>query len=384
MKKVKKFICATLVAGMILPTISSSAFAADGTWKHNSKGWWYSYSDGTYAQSTWLKDAGKWYYFNDAGYMFKGWLKEGGKWYYMSASGAMAKGWKKISDVWYYFAGSGAMVKGWKKIKDVWYYFAGSGAMITGWKDIKGVTYYFDENGAMATGVVVIDGEEYEFDENGAYLGSEIEDPVEDPIVGGWDDPSATPVTKAQQDVFDKATKGMTGATYTAVAYLGQQVVAGTNHRFFCKQKTIVSGDVVMKYGVMTIFEDLDGNTKITSIEVAKNVIAPQKTIPGGYDEPRSMFLDDENRNAKDNTLSALDSFNEAKAKTTGVDYTPLLYLGDEAVTGNNYRFLCYAKPVTQNPQGYYVIVTIYQGLEDGRKGEFASNGAFEKFTEVK
>lgn len=382
MKKVKKAICAALVAGMLLPAISSSAFAAEGTWKHNSKGWWYSYAGGDYAKSTWLKDGGKWYYFNDEGYMFKGWLKDGGKWYYLAPSGAMTKGWRKISGKWYYFAGSGAMVKGWKKIEDVWYYFAGSGVMTTGWKDIKGVTYYFNEDGAMATGVVIIDGDDYEFDENGAYLGSE-EDPVDDPVVGAWDDPSATPVTKTQQAVFDKAVKGMTGAEYTAVAYLGQQLVAGTNHRFFCKQKKIVNGDPVMKYGIMTIYEDLEGNTEITGIEIAKNVIAPQKTIPGGYDEPRSMFLDDENRNDKDNTLAALASFEQAKAGIGGVDYTPLLYLGDEAVTGNNYRFLCYAKPVTLNPQGYYVIVTVYQGLEDGRKGEFASDGAFEKFTKV-
>ncbi len=60
MKKVKKAICAALVAGMLLPAISSSAFAAEGTWKHNSKGWWYSYAGGDYAKSTWLKDGGKW------------------------------------------------------------------------------------------------------------------------------------------------------------------------------------------------------------------------------------------------------------------------------------------------------------------------------------
>ena len=52
------------------------------------------------------------------------------------------------------------------------------------------------------------------------------------PLSGGWT-PSADPaVTEELQVVFDKGLEGLVGVGYTPVAYLGSQVVAGTNHAF--------------------------------------------------------------------------------------------------------------------------------------------------------
>ena len=190
MKGWRKAVCGTLITAFMLPQViigsAGTAEAASGTWKHNSKGWWYSYSDGTYAKSAWVKDGGKWYYFDDKGYMVTswkkinnkwyyfgnngamttGWKKIDGKWYYFGTNGVMANNWKKIDGKWYYFVG-GAMQTGWKKISGAWYYFNGSGVMTTGWKTISGKKYYFDENGVMATGTKTIDGKEYTFGEDG-------------------------------------------------------------------------------------------------------------------------------------------------------------------------------------------------------------------------
>ena len=63
MKRGKKLCCATLILGMLLPQVMGSGAvseAASGKWRHNAKGWWYSYSDGSYAKNTWEKIGGKW------------------------------------------------------------------------------------------------------------------------------------------------------------------------------------------------------------------------------------------------------------------------------------------------------------------------------------
>ncbi len=61
-----------------------------GTWKKDSKGYWYRNSDGTYPKNTWKQIDGKWYHFDANGYMQTGWYQEGNVWYYLKSSGAMA------------------------------------------------------------------------------------------------------------------------------------------------------------------------------------------------------------------------------------------------------------------------------------------------------
>lgn len=198
MKKWKKAFCGVLAASFMLPAVAmgngSSAEAASGNWKHNSKGWWYSYSDGSYAESEWVQIEGKWYYFEATGYMATGWRKLDGKWYYFGTNGIMVNGWKKIGESWYFFVG-GAMQTGWKKLYGTWYYFEKSGAMADGWKKIDGSWYFFDNgamktgwlqdnekwyflnpNGTMVTGERTIKGVIYTFDQSGAWTGSAVEE----------------------------------------------------------------------------------------------------------------------------------------------------------------------------------------------------------------
>ncbi|MBR7188877.1 MAG: hypothetical protein IKD53_10020, partial [Clostridia bacterium] len=50
------------------------------------------------------------------------------------------------------------------------------------------------------------------------------------PLAGGWT-PAADPaVTEDMKEMFDRALEGLLGVDYVPVAYLGSQVVAGTNH----------------------------------------------------------------------------------------------------------------------------------------------------------
>ena len=151
MLKKKKLFCLLLVLFLISNVILSGtpSEAASGKWKRDNKGWWYSYSDGTYAKSSWKNIGGKWYHFNAAGYMQTGWKKLGGKWYYLGKDGAMATGWKKLGGKWYLFDASGVMQTGWKKRSGKWYLFDASGVMQTGWKKNSGKWYYFASDGQM-------------------------------------------------------------------------------------------------------------------------------------------------------------------------------------------------------------------------------------------
>ena len=141
-----------------------------GTWKKDSTGWWYQWSDRSYPVKMFLKISGKTYYFNASGYMVTGWQYIGGKWYYFDGSGAMVTGWQYLGGKWYYMNSSGVMLTGKQYIGGKWYYFNGSGAMVTGWQYIGGKWYYMNSSGVMLTGWQYLGGKWYYMNGSGAMV----------------------------------------------------------------------------------------------------------------------------------------------------------------------------------------------------------------------
>ncbi len=128
--------------------------AKTGSWKKDKVGYYYQYSDGTYAKNEWVKWAGHYYYFKASGYMQTGWKQIGTKWFFFNPDGAMVTGWKQIGGKWYHFDSNGRMESGWRKIGGKWYFLKG-GVMYTGWMKYQSDYYYFTpKTGAMATGWV--------------------------------------------------------------------------------------------------------------------------------------------------------------------------------------------------------------------------------------
>ena len=139
-----------------------------GEWKNDGRGWWFSLSDGSYAQNCWLKSGGNWYAFGEDGYMLTGWKAIEGSWYYFHSDGHMASSewmdgyWLSGDGTWTYegvgswysdgtgwwFADSSGWypVNQWQKINGRWYYFDGSGYMVTN-RTVDG--YYLGPDGAM-------------------------------------------------------------------------------------------------------------------------------------------------------------------------------------------------------------------------------------------
>ena len=83
--------------------------------------------------------------------------------------------------------------------------------------------------------------------------------------VGGWSYAESTEITDDLKKVMEKATETLTGATYEPVAYIGSQVVAGTNHAILCKcVPSVPATDAKAQYVLGYVYEDLQGNCQIT------------------------------------------------------------------------------------------------------------------------
>ena len=163
----------------------------EGSWKSNSRGWWYSRADGTYPKAQFEVIDGKTYYFDNDGYMVTGWKQINGEYYFFESSGAMKKSawegsyylkadgkmaksewidnnkyyvgtdgkwikdygvphWASNSKGWWYEDGYGGYAKSeFRDINDKTYYFGADGYMITGWKLIEDEYYFFESSGAM-------------------------------------------------------------------------------------------------------------------------------------------------------------------------------------------------------------------------------------------
>lgn len=89
---------------------------------------------------------------------------------------------------------------------------------------------------------------------------------ADEELVGGWQKAESTELTDEARAAFAKATEGLVGVDYKPVTLLGTQVVAGTNYRILCEATVVYPGAETQKV-VMTIYEDLDGNASILSIE---------------------------------------------------------------------------------------------------------------------
>ncbi|SER05805.1 Putative cell wall binding repeat-containing protein [Lachnospiraceae bacterium NE2001] len=155
MKKMKKLMAALLASAICFSTVVSGTNvteAASGTWQSDSTGWWYEYSDGSYASSKWEKIGGSWYYFKSNGYMDAGgyrdgcWLNGDGSWDTRYSGGK----WASNDTGWWYTDASGWYpTSQWLQIDGNWYYFKDSGYMAANeWIG----DYYLDSDGIWSPG----------------------------------------------------------------------------------------------------------------------------------------------------------------------------------------------------------------------------------------
>lgn len=177
-----------------------------------------------------------------------------------------------------------------------------------------------------------------------------------DKRTGGWSVPQDTKITDEKLKIFEKAIEGLMGVRYEPVAYLGSQVVAGTNHCFLCKSTVIYPG-ATNRYTLVYIYEKFDGTEEILKFE--------DVTLPGTADADGTPIAGGwrytENPEADDNVTEVVD---KATEKLLGAEYEPVAYIGSQVVAGINHAVLCRITAVTPDAEAKYSLVYIYEDLE--------------------
>ncbi len=118
-------------------------------------------------------------------------------------------------------------------------------------------------------------------------------------VDGGWDISSSEYSLDKHADAknaLDKALEGLNGADYEPVAYIGSQVVAGTNYCILCKITPVVP-NATPSYALVYVYEDLDGNAEIIDtqdIEIGTN----GGDVIGGADSALASAADAETSSA--------------------------------------------------------------------------------------
>ena len=84
-------------------------------------------------------------------------------------------------------------------------------------------------------------------------------------MTGGWSATESPEITGEVQALMDKAMEGLLGVDYTPVAYLGTQVVAGTNYCILCQARAVYPG-AEPYYALVILYEDLNGGAEILDI----------------------------------------------------------------------------------------------------------------------
>lgn len=183
---------------------------------------------------------------------------------------------------------------------------------------------------------------------------------IDPPVTGGVTDSESPVVPEEIKSMFEKINREqMTGAQLTPYAYLGSQVVAGTNHFVLCKMTATVP-DKATAYALVTVYEDVDGHAAVTDIQEsgvsAPEPYDPNNPVSGGWGEPTSPVVTDAVRNALEKACEDLN----------GVTYEAKAYLAMQVVAGYNYMLLCEVTPNVPDPESHYALVTVYSDLDGG------------------
>ncbi len=83
--------------------------------------------------------------------------------------------------------------------------------------------------------------------------------------LGGWSVAESASLTEDMTALFNEATGKLMGVSYEPVAYLGSQVVAGTNHCFLAKA-TVVYPDALPSYKLVYIWQNPQGEVTVDAV----------------------------------------------------------------------------------------------------------------------
>ena len=173
----------------------------------------------------------------------------------------------------------------------------------------------------------------------------------ENMLPGGWQGSDSMEITDEIREMVEQATTNMIGANYTPVAYIGRQIVNGTNHKILVKIAP-VTPDATETYAIVTIYEDLQGNVEMKEILNCDAEVVQGSPMGGWQDMVPAK------------TEASEKALADAAAKMAGAEYKEVCCLRTQIVNGTNYCLLCEITPVVPNAESHFAIVTVYADLE--------------------
>ena len=176
---------------------------------------------------------------------------------------------------------------------------------------------------------------------------------------GGWEinqgdwEPDKNPDAKA---AYENAMEGLVGVDYEPIAYLGSQVVKGTNHCFLCRA-TVVAPDASSNYVLVYVYEALNSNANVTDIVDIPDGGSTEEDDRGGWQANQGNVSLDANQDVKDAYVKAFRTY-------VGASCEAVAYIGNQVVQGMNYCVVCRETPSTSNPEPSFSLVYLYADLD--------------------
>ena len=163
-------------------------------------------------------------------------------------------------------------------------------------------------------------------------------------MTGSWTiNVTANGMPEKVATAMSKLNETMLGAEYTPIAYLGSQLVNGTNHAVLAEQLVTTGKDT--KNVVVIIFNEKGMDCTLVNIERVLET--------GGVDGGITVDV------KTDIPAEAKAEFDKALEGFVGSTIKPFAYLGSQVVNGVNYIFACEATSVTAEPITSVVLVTV-------------------------
>ena len=180
-------------------------------------------------------------------------------------------------------------------------------------------------------------------------------DEIESIIVtlpGGWSRAESPVIVEELKELIEKAAAKKMGMKYIPVAFLGRQIVAGTNYTVLCRIAPVVP-NAVETYAVVYIYANLQGDAEITEVQEL-DVETQINDLPGGWSQAETPEI----------TEDLQETFDAALAGLLGVNHTPIALLSTQVVRGTNYCFLCESTVVHPGAETPYTLVYIHADLD--------------------
>ena len=177
---------------------------------------------------------------------------------------------------------------------------------------------------------------------------------------GGWtpNPDGGTDFPEEAAESFRDAMADYPGVGYVPMAYLGSQVVAGTNYAFLCRNTTL-SVEPVTTLTAVVVYRNLGGSSSILRFRDVSFTAFSSDYTPETGDVVGGWRLNTEYVGTL--PAEAQSAFEKAAPDTEETSYIPLALLGTQVVAGRNYAVLCTAVTRGEETRKELCILIIYE-----------------------